>query len=101
MWFVNAAIGFILISYTAMFLSESLECIPIQKLWDPTIISGRCFSPKIQTYTNAALNSITDIYVLLLPIPALWGLPLNAGRKFRVMSVFGLGLGYVFPILAL
>jgi hypothetical protein len=77
-----------------MFLSESLECIPIQKLWDPAIVTGHCFDPKIQTYTNAVLNTLTDIYVLLLPIPALWGLPLGPGRKFRVIAVFGLGLGY-------
>ncbi|TVY85580.1 hypothetical protein LSUE1_G000084 [Lachnellula suecica] len=93
MQFINAGIVFILMAYTAMFFSESFECIPIQKLWDPFIPGGHCFSPKIQTYTNAAINTLTDVCVLLLPIPALWGLPLAPWRKFRVMAVFGLGLG--------
>lgn len=93
MWFINAGIGFILFAYTAMFFSESFECIPIQKLWDP-LAGGHCFNAKIQPYTNAGLNTLTDVYVLLLPVPALWNLPLGAGKKFRVMAVFGLGLGY-------
>lgn len=97
MWFINVGVGFIIISYAAMFLSESFECIPVQKLWDP-FLGGQCFNPKIQTYANAGLNTFTDIYVLLLPVPALWGLPLGAGRKFRVMAVFGLGLGYDTPV---
>lgn len=64
----------------------------MQRNWDPFAKTGRCFDSRIQTYGNAGINTLTDIYVLVVPLPAVWGLPLSTGRRFRVLAVFGLGL---------
>jgi len=77
-----------------MFFAALFECIPIQKGWDPMIVTGHCFDPRITTYSNAGLNTFTDIYVLVVPLPAVWSLPLSAGRRFRVIAIFGLGVWY-------
>ena len=36
----------------------------------------------------AIFNVITDIVILILPLPILWRLQLSQGRKFQLMGIF-------------
>lgn len=91
LFFIHAGIGFVVVSYAAILLATIFECTPIQKSWYPAT-AGHCFTPKILPYTSGAVNVVTDIYVLILPVPALLHLKLGTSRKIRVMAIFGLGI---------
>lgn len=90
-WSIYAGIFAVLGLYTGLFFSTVFECTPIRKSWN-VLTPSHCLKPKGLPYASGAINVVSDIYVLLLPIPCIWGLNMNLGRKLRVLSVFGLGI---------
>lgn len=46
---------------------------------------------------TGVLNLLTDVVVLLLPVPYLYGLQMRTYKKVVLMGVFGVGLLYVSP----
>lgn len=93
MGFIHAGISFVLAAYTALFFTTLFECILIKKGWDLRT-PGHCLRPKVLPYCSGAINVITDLYVLILPIPCIWGLQVKLGRKLRALALFGLGILY-------
>ncbi|KAF2817692.1 uncharacterized protein BDZ99DRAFT_513920 [Mytilinidion resinicola] len=59
--------------------------------WDPTI-PGKCGNRNAAFVAAGALNMLTDIMVLLLPVPHIWSLQLQVGRKVGLLATFGLGI---------
>lgn len=92
--FVYAGIAFIILVYTTMPSTTIFECTPIRKSWDE-LTPGHCYPKKILPYFSGAINVVTDLYVLILPIPVLWSLNLSLNRKLRLVGVFSLGILYV------
>jgi hypothetical protein len=90
---INGGISFLVVAYTAMLFLTIFDCTPVYKAWNPTA-PGHCFPVRILPYISGILNAATDIYVLVLPIPTLWGLHLKTSRKIRVMAIFSLGILY-------
>ena len=90
---IHGSIFAILCCYIALFLATVFECTPIRKSWIART-PGHCFPQKVLPYTSGTLNVASDILVLVLPIPCIWGLNMKIGRKLRVLSVFGLGILY-------
>ncbi|KAI1204764.1 uncharacterized protein F4807DRAFT_454469 [Annulohypoxylon truncatum] len=66
------------------------SCTPIYSYWDRSG-GGRCFDSKLLGWMNAIGNLVTDVVILLLPIPVVWRLNLKKGRKWAVIAIFGLG----------
>src|SRR3981081_2061486 len=49
-------------------LSAILTCIPVAKFWDPTL-PGRCFNFTALWFSNASVNILTDLTIVIFPIP--------------------------------
>ncbi|KAF4628640.1 hypothetical protein G7Y89_g9511 [Cudoniella acicularis] len=92
LYFVNAGIVVVIIAYSGMFFTQLFNCVPVEKAWDMWITRGLCTPKLILRYLSAAVNASTDFYVLIVPIPAVWALPVDTGRKIRVLAVFSMGL---------
>ena len=45
----------------------------------------------------SSLNAVTDLIMLALPMPFLWGLTMNVKRKLQITAIFACG-GLVFAI---
>jgi hypothetical protein len=69
------------------------SCYPVSKSWDPTIRGGSCVNLPVFYIANMSLNSATDIAVLLLPAPLLWGLRMPLRDKIALSGVLMTGLG--------
>lgn len=67
-------------------------CIPIEGLWDTTV-NAVCnpIGPDAQFYMASVGNIVTDIIILLLPIPVVWKLKLRKPQKVVLLVVFGIG----------
>lgn len=50
------------------------------------------YAYTIDRYTNAAVNIMTDLIAVILPLPALNKLTLPTQQKASLLLVFGLGL---------
>jgi hypothetical protein len=65
------------------------QCIPVSQVFEPL---GKCI-PLIELYlASVPVNVITDIAVLVLPIPVLTGMQLPRKQKTILVATFGLGL---------
>lgn len=65
------------------------QCIPVSEVFDP---AGRCI-PLITLYlASVPVNVITDLAVLVLPIPVLTGMQLPRKQKTILIATFGLGI---------
>ncbi|KAG4439581.1 hypothetical protein IFR05_004929 [Cadophora sp. M221] len=72
-------------------ITAILTCIPVASFW---LGGGKCMNRKFIWFFNAALNILTDIIILALPMPVLSSLRLPMKQKIGLMFVFALG-GFV------
>lgn len=93
-WLILAGMCLIGGTHTGLFFSALFECIPVQKSWRPEL-QGHCLPPKGLPYASGAINVVSDIYVLVIPIPCIWELHMQFHRKLRLMIIFGLGVLWV------
>jgi hypothetical protein len=65
-------------------------CVPVEKLWYPDL-PGHCIDQVGTWIANAASTILTDVVILLLPIPQVWKLQLRKPEKIGVTIAFCLG----------
>ena len=95
-WAITGGIAFISLYYTsiiAVALSATAKCNGLAQLHNRFCINYG----KPVVLLNATVNVLTDVYVLLLPIPCVLGLQLSFKRKLAILAVFAGGIVYVFP----
>ncbi|KAJ5570964.1 hypothetical protein N7535_004624 [Penicillium sp. DV-2018c] len=79
---------------TICFLTLIFQCKDIRSNWDKSIVS-KCFKPKqllILSYTNTALNILTDLIFAILPVFMLRHLQVNRRVKASLICILGLGI---------
>ncbi|KAJ5283364.1 hypothetical protein N7505_001344 [Penicillium chrysogenum] len=86
-------IGFLAAYGTWVIISAWANCVPLAKFWDPTV-PGFCLDKKALWFSNSAIHILTDILILIYPMPVLKSLQLPRKQKFALMAVFALG-GFV------
>ena len=68
-----------------------LACTPVAYNWDHTL-DGHCnITLDALLYSSMATNLATDLYVFILPLPALAGLKMKKSRKIGLILTFMLG----------
>lgn len=85
---INAAFG------AATVLGACLICQPVSFNWNPSIPGGYCGNQKSLDLFIGIFNLLTDVTVVVLPMPVLWGLQMAVGKKLVLSSMFGLGITY-------
>lgn len=72
-------------------IATSVICQPYAFKWDKTIRGGHC-GDIMAVYTFASIpHIITDVSILLLPIPTLCKLQTSTSRKIGIMLTFAIG----------
>lgn len=90
----NLLIGFLAVYGTWTIVSAWANCVPIAKFWDPTI-AGFCFDKEALWFSNSAIHIVTDLLILIYPMPVIQSLQLPSRQKYALMAVFALGGLYV------
>lgn len=57
--------------------------------WDP--ISTNCYPAEIALFTHGLTNTITDIYVYVLPMRLVWKTNLPKRKRIELVIIFGAG----------
>ncbi|KAL4811894.1 hypothetical protein BDW67DRAFT_189207 [Aspergillus spinulosporus] len=70
-------------------------CVPVEKLWYPQL-PGRCINQVATWIANAISTIVTDLAILILPIPQIWSLQLRLSEKMALTFAFSLGFFVVF-----
>ncbi|KAH8671660.1 hypothetical protein BX600DRAFT_434758 [Xylariales sp. PMI_506] len=77
---------------TGQILFVILSCNPISVIWNPTE-PATCtpLSLQQQIWMASIGNVITDVVILVLPIPVVWALKLSMAQKWALVGLFSLG----------
>ncbi|KAL1597051.1 hypothetical protein SLS60_008633 [Paraconiothyrium brasiliense] len=98
-WGSYATMSVIIAWTVATILAGCLICRPFAYNWDKTIIGGSCGNQVTSFTVTGIINLITDAMVLLLPMYPLSKLQMATYKKITLITVFGLGVVYISPIL--
>ena len=66
------------------------QCTPFASIFNPKI-PGSCININDVYIVVSSFNIFTDLIILLLPMPLLWGLNTTMSRKIQLSFIFGLG----------
>ena len=77
-------------------ISSALSCIPLRKMWMPEI-PGHCFNLNAALRWGTFINMITDLAILILPIPVVWKLNTTTNMKIGLSLIFATASVYVVP----
>lgn len=84
--------GFILCYTVVQELMAMFQCRPISGAWDPNVyLKAECIKLNLEWVIMASFNVLTDVITLCLPLPLVWRLHIDKGRKYQLISVFLLG----------
>jgi hypothetical protein len=87
------AIGaLVLVWNIADIIAAFLICRPLAKNWDFTI-PGACGSQPDFYFAMGIINIVTDIFILVLPLPYLYQLRLAMRKKLLAMGLLSIGVG--------
>ena len=90
------AVGLFVFGYSGMLsVAACLQCIPLRHIWD-TNFKGYCLIIPLAGTILSALNVLTDIIILVMPMPVLWKMQMHIRRKLQIMGIFLLGGLYDF-----
>ena len=86
----------LVLSFIAVVISDLTECQPFSHYWqvypDP---GGQCRQGFVQLLTMSVCNVVTDLLLVLFPIPIILFSRQTAKRKFQLILLFSLSLGVV------
>ncbi|KAL4733773.1 hypothetical protein BDV11DRAFT_199484 [Aspergillus similis] len=86
-----ATMGVIVAWAMATILAGCLICRPFAYNWDQTIPGGHCGNQVTSFQITGTINLLTDVVVLVLPMPNLSKLQMATYKKVTLIAVFGLG----------
>ncbi|KAI1642488.1 uncharacterized protein F4817DRAFT_320755 [Daldinia loculata] len=88
---VTARITYVLVlgwGLTAI-LTAFLLCRPFAYNWDKSIEGGVCGDPTVSWAITGVLNMISDLMILIMPMPYLLRLELAWEKRLRLAALFG------------
>lgn len=81
------------ISYDiAVFFEAVLLCRPLAYTWNKSVPNGNCGNTTLAYEAVGILNLLTDLAIIILPMPLLWSLNLPAAKKLALTAIFGVGI---------
>lgn len=66
-------------------------CAPIAFFWDKKVPGGHCIDLLAFWFMHAAFNIVSDLVIIILPIPVLIPLSLPCRQKYALILIFILG----------
>ena len=67
------------------------ECTPRARIWNKSI-EGTCIDVAELLNTDGVFNTMSDFFILLVPVKALWNLQMKRPRKIGIVLLFTVGL---------
>lgn len=82
--------------YVGAVVALICQCIPRAKISHPRL-PGRCTNVYLSFMISGVFNVLSDFFILIFPLWAIWHLQMPLKRKFGVSIVFATGVLYVLP----
>ncbi|KAI1456670.1 hypothetical protein F4805DRAFT_216056 [Annulohypoxylon moriforme] len=76
----------------AAIFSAFLICEPFAFNWDRSIEGGTCGNAMVSWITTGVLNMVSDLILLVMPMPYLLGLELSWRKRLLLAATFSIGI---------
>jgi len=86
---------FVFGSFFSLTFATAFPCKPIAMAWNP-LIDGSCISRPATYKATAILGLLSDIYLITLPLPTIFGLQMPWQQKAGLIAMFGVGIVTIF-----
>ncbi|KUJ08697.1 uncharacterized protein LY89DRAFT_741544 [Mollisia scopiformis] len=86
---IHCSIGFIIIWAITFTLVVIFQCTPIPEYWNPTGTS--CRDPEAALFIHGLTNSLTDVYIYILPMKMVWEVQLPKRQRMGLIGIFAAG----------
>ncbi|KAK0649569.1 hypothetical protein B0T16DRAFT_372678 [Cercophora newfieldiana] len=90
LWFLR---GTLVAAFIAIVIADLAECRPFSNYWavipDP---GGQCRQGYAQLFTTSICSALTDVMLVVFPVPIIASSRLKLSRKIILMLLFSLGL---------
>lgn len=87
--FIYVFIGLLLVYYTAGLIVKIRPCMPVSDYWYGN--HSRCLDQQAIIMCDSIVSVVSDIMILLLPLPLTWSLQMETKKKLRVMGILAAG----------
>lgn len=74
-----------------MICCMAFSCSPVVKAWRSDV-DGTCLDRRTLYTAAASMNTLTEILLLALPIPMVYGLQMPIKRRLPALGIFAAGL---------
>ncbi|TEA09178.1 hypothetical protein C8034_v012405 [Colletotrichum sidae] len=81
----------LLVSYIPIQTLKTVICIPVSAFWNPHTPNPKCLNQRKIFIADMCLAITTDLFILLIPVPLLWGLRMPLLKKLKIMVLLGAG----------
>ncbi|KAH9217974.1 hypothetical protein DL95DRAFT_238891, partial [Leptodontidium sp. 2 PMI_412] len=86
--FVTVMLGY----YIPIQFARVFICNPIAAYWDrASYPHSTCLDMRAFYLADTVMSTTTDLAVLIIPIPLVWGAKLSKGKKMRVVGILAAG----------
>ncbi|KAJ5899705.1 hypothetical protein N7495_004449 [Penicillium taxi] len=89
--FIHIFLGCLCIYYVIALVIKIRMCSPVPMYWRDPIPSGSCLDQTAALIADSVISVVSDVIILLLPLPLTWSLQMPKSRKLRVMALLGAG----------
>ena len=80
----------LLVAYLPIQAVKIAICTPVHSYWDPNV-DGHCLDQRRIFLSDLCLAILTDLVILIVPIPLTWRLRMSWGKKLKIMLLLGAG----------
>ncbi|KAF7717967.1 Uncharacterized protein PECH_004669 [Penicillium ucsense] len=92
-WFIYILLAGLCIYYTIALVIKIRICNPVSLYWQGTKeeIENSCLDQRAAFLADAVISAMSDMVILVLPLPLTWSLQMSRNRKLRVIGILGAG----------
>ncbi|TVY82748.1 Satratoxin biosynthesis SC1 cluster protein [Lachnellula suecica] len=83
-------LGFVVACITTFTLATVFQCTPVRRAWQLDL-PGKCVNYNAFSWSNAVLNIVQDILIVVLPIRELRSLQISSKKKIGLYAMFSVG----------
>lgn len=77
--------------YITTIIVKIWECTPRARIWNKSI-EGTCINVASVLNADGVFNTMSDVFILLVPVKALRKLQMKTSRKIGIALLFTVGL---------
>lgn len=88
---IYVILGIVLAYYIPAFIIKARICSPVSAYWNGTASGGSCLNQGKVILADSVMSVVTDLAILILPLPLTWSLQMPLEKKLKVIGLLSAG----------